>query len=86
MADKNSNYNKKSGGTGFLITAGLIFLALKGLPGILLGVAIGAGVAAITGIMGSKLDTTTHNKRRKNAGKRKRLPEFLSPETSRLTT
>jgi len=63
VADKNSNYNKKSGGTGFLITAGLIFLALKGLPGILLGVAIGAGVAAITGIMGSKLDTTTHNKR-----------------------
>ena len=27
MAGKNSNYNRKSGGTGFLITAGIIFLA-----------------------------------------------------------
>ena len=63
MAGKNSNYNRKSGGTGFLITAGIIFLALKGLPGILLGVVIGAGVGAVASIMGSKLDTTTHNKR-----------------------
>ena len=60
---KNSNYNHKSGGTGFLITAGIIFLALKGLPGLLLGVAIGAGVGAIASIMGKKLDTTTHNRR-----------------------
>ena len=63
VAGKKSNYNRKSGGTGFLITAGIIFLALKGLPGILLGVVIGAGVGAIASIMGSKLDTTTHNKR-----------------------
>ncbi len=63
MAGKNSNYNKKSGGAGFLITAGVIFLALKGLPGLLLGVVIGAGVGAVASIMGSKLDTTTHNKR-----------------------
>ena len=63
MAGKKSNYNRKSGGTGFLITAGIIFLALKGLPGILLGVVIGAGVGAVASIMGSKLDTTTHNKR-----------------------
>ena len=63
MAGKKSNYNRKSGGTGFLITAGIIFLALKGLPGLLLGVVIGAGVGAIASIMGSKLDTTTHNKR-----------------------
>jgi hypothetical protein len=60
---RNSNYNRKSGGTGFLITAGVIFLALKGLPGLLLGVAIGAGVGAIASIMGKKLDTTTHNRR-----------------------
>ena len=60
---RNSNYNRKSGGTGFLITAGIIFLALKGLPGLLLGVAIGAGVGAIASIMGKKLDTTTHNRR-----------------------
>ena len=63
MAGKNSNYNRKSGGTGFLITAGVIFLALKGLPGLLLGVVIGAGVGAIASIVGKKLDTTTHNKR-----------------------
>ena len=60
---RNSNYNRKSGGTGFLITAGIIFLALKWLPGLLLGVAIGAGVGAIASIMGKKLDTTTHNRR-----------------------
>ena len=60
---RNSSYNRKSGGTGFLITAGIIFLALKGLPGLLLGVAIGAGVGAIASIMGKKLDTTTHNRR-----------------------
>ena len=63
MGSKKSNYNGKSGGAGFLITAGVIFLALKGLPGLLLGVVIGAGVGAIASIMGSKLDTTTHNKR-----------------------
>lgn len=63
MAGKNSNFNRKSGGTGFLITAGIIFLALRGLPGLLLGVVIGAGVGAVASIMGSKLDTTTHNKR-----------------------
>ena len=63
MAGKKSNYNHKSGGTGFLITAGIIFLALKGLPGLLVGVVIGAGVGAIASIMGKKLDTTTHNKR-----------------------
>lgn len=60
---RNSNYNRKSGGTGFLITAGIIFLALKGLPGLLLGVAVGAGVGVIASIMGKKLDTTTHNRR-----------------------
>jgi hypothetical protein len=63
VAGKNSNFNRKSGGTGFLITAGIIFLALRGLPGLLLGVVIGAGVGAVASIMGSKLDTTTHNKR-----------------------
>lgn len=63
MGGKNSNFNRKSGGTGFLITAGIIFLALKGLPGLLLGVVIGAGVGAIASIVGKKLDTTTHNKR-----------------------
>ena len=63
MAGKNSNYNHKSGGTGFIVTAGIIFLALKGLPGLLLGVVIGAGVGAVASIVGKKLDTTTHNRR-----------------------
>ena len=63
MGGNNSNYNRKSGGTGFLITAGIVFLALRGLPGLLLGVVIGAGVGAIASIVGKKLDTTTHNRR-----------------------
>ena len=63
MGGNNSNFNRKSGGTGFLITAGIVFLALRGLPGLLLGVVIGAGVGAIASIMGKKLDTTTHNRR-----------------------
>ena len=58
---KGSNFNGKSGGLGFLITAGALFLLSSKLliPGIL----IGLGVGAVLGIMGSKLDTTTHNKR-----------------------
>ena len=51
MAGKNSNDNHKSGGTGFLVTAGIIFLALKGLPGLLLGVVIGAGVGLFMSIL-----------------------------------
>ena len=61
MAGKNSNYNRKSGGAGFLITAGIIFFALKGFPGLLLGMVIGAGVGAVASIMGKKLDTTTQS-------------------------
>ena len=58
---KGSNFNGKSGGLGFLITAGALFLLSSKLlvPGIL----IGLGVGAVLGIMGSKLDTTTHNRR-----------------------
>ena len=65
VGGKNSNNNRKSGGARFLITAGIVFIALKGfgLPGLLVGVVIGAGVGAIASIMGNKLDTTTHNKR-----------------------
>ena len=61
---KNPNSNKKSGGAGFLLTAGLIFLISHFNPvGLLIGVAVGLGVGKITSIMGSGLDTTTHNKR-----------------------
>ena len=64
MSRKSKNYNGKSGGAGFLITLGTIWLLSHGGPsGIVLGILIGAGVGLISSIMGSKLDTTTHNKR-----------------------
>ena len=64
MAKNNSNSNKKSGSAGFFVTL-LLFSALTGFsfPGIIAGVLIGLGVGKITSIMGSGLDTTTHNKR-----------------------
>ena len=60
---KNSNSNKKSGSIGFLIT--LLFLSWVtgfSFPGILAGIFVGLGIGKITSIMGSGLDTTTHNK------------------------
>ena len=60
---KNTNSNKKSGSAGFLIT--LLFLSwITGFsfPGILAGIFVGLGIGKITSIMGSGLDTTTHNK------------------------
>lgn len=60
---KNPNSNPKSGGLGFIITA-LVLSSLSGfsLGGILVGVVVGLGIGKITSIMGSGLDTTTHNK------------------------
>ena len=60
---KNPNSNPKSGGIGFAIPF-LILSSLSGfsLGGILLGVAVGLGIGKIASIMGSGLDTTTHNK------------------------
>ena len=60
---KNPNSNPKSGGIGFIVTA-LVLSSLTGfsLGGILIGVAVGLGIGKITSIMGSGLDTTTHNK------------------------
>jgi len=83
VAGKNSNFNRKSGGTGFLITAGIIFLAMKGLPGLLLGIVIGAGVGAVASIMGSKLDTTTHNKRDLERQKQEELARMQQEERRR---
>ena len=64
MANKNSNSNKKSGGAGFIITL-LIIAALTNFSftGIIAGVLLGLGIGKITSIMGSGLDTTTHNSR-----------------------
>ena len=64
MAKNNPNSNKKSGGAGFIIT----LLILSGifhfsLGGIIAGVLVGLGIGKITSIMGSGLDTTTHNRR-----------------------
>ncbi len=60
---KNPNSNPKSGGIGFAVTA-LLLSSLTGfsLGGILVGVLVGLGIGKITSIMGSGLDTTTHNK------------------------
>ena len=64
MAKKNPNSNKKSGGAGFIITL-LILSSLSGFSfgGIIAGVLLGLGIGKITSIMGSGLDTTTHNRR-----------------------
>ena len=60
---KNPNSNHKSGGIGFLVTA-FILSSFSGFSfgGIVLGVLVGLGIGKITSIMGSGLDTTTHNR------------------------
>lgn len=64
MSSKNPNSNKKSGGAGFIITL-LILSSISGFSfgGIIAGVLLGLGIGKITSIMGSGLDTTTHNRR-----------------------
>ena len=64
MAKKNPNSNKKSGGAGFIITL-LILSSITGFSftGIVAGVLLGLGIGKIASIMGSGLDTTTHNRR-----------------------
>ena len=64
MAKKRPNSNFKSGGAGFIITM-LLLSWITGfkLVGIIAGVLLGLGIGKITSIMGSGLDTTTHNRR-----------------------
>ena len=63
MSKKNNNSNKKSGSAGFIITLLLLsWVTGFSLPGILAGVFLGLGIGKITSIMGSGLDTTTHNR------------------------
>ena len=64
MSKKNPNSNKKSGGAGFIITL-LILSSMSGFSfgGIITGVLLGLGIGKIASIMGSGLDTTTHNRR-----------------------
>ena len=64
MSKKNPNSNRKSGGAGFIITL-LVLSSLSGFSfgGIIAGVLLGLGIGKITSIMGSGLDTTTHNRR-----------------------
>ena len=60
---KNPNSNKKSGSAGFIITLLLLaWVTNFSLGGIIAGVLLGLGIGKITSIMGSGLDTTTHNK------------------------
>ncbi len=63
MARKNPNSNPKTGAIGFIIPA-LVISAVSGFNPLWigLGVLIGLGIGKITSIMGSGLDTTTHNK------------------------
>ena len=60
---KNPNSNPKSGGIGFAVTV-LALSAISGFSfgGIVLGVVLGLGIGKIASIMGSGLDTTTHNR------------------------
>ena len=60
---KNPNSNHKSGGIGFVVTA-LVLSSLTGFSfgGIIAGVLIGLGIGKVASIMGSGLDTTTHNR------------------------
>ncbi len=60
---KNPNSNPKTGVIGFAITA-LVLSSITGFSvvGIGLGILVGLGIGKITSIMGSGLDTTTHNK------------------------
>lgn len=85
MAKKNPNSNKKSGGLGFIITL-LIFGAISGFSatGIIAGVLIGLGIGKLTSIMGSGLDTTTHNRRdRERQQKEEELARQLEEEKAR---
>mgnify|MGYP006935962354 CR=1 FL=1 len=64
MANKNSNSNKKSGGIGFIITLFILAAVTNfSITGIIAGVLLGLGIGKIMSIMGSGLDTTTHNSR-----------------------
>ena len=80
----NGNSNKKSGSAGFIITLLLLsWLTGFSFPGILAGVFVGLGIGKITSIMGSGLDTTTHNKadeerRRQEAAARQAEEERLA--------
>jgi len=64
VSSKNPNSNKKSGGLGFIITL-LICSSVFNfhIGGIIAGVLLGLGIGKLASIMGSGLDTTTHNRR-----------------------
>ncbi|MBR2822982.1 MAG: 5-bromo-4-chloroindolyl phosphate hydrolysis family protein [Clostridia bacterium] len=67
MAKKNNpNSNPKAGRIGFLISAFLLagggYSLFRSVGTIVAGVVIGLGIGKLVSIMGSGLDTTTHNK------------------------
>ena len=85
MAKKNPNSNRKSGGAGFIITL-LILASISGFSftGIVAGVLVGLGIGKIASIMGSGLDTTTHNSRdRERQKQEEELARRLEEEKSR---
>lgn len=85
MSKKNPNSNRKSGGAGFIITL-LILSSLSGFSfgGIIAGVLLGLGIGKITSIMGSGLDTTTHNRRdRERQAREEQLARSQAEEQAR---
>ena len=63
---KNPNSNPKAGGIGFLVSALLLagggYTLFRSVGTIVVGVLLGLGIGKVVSIMGSGLDTTTHNK------------------------
>lgn len=63
---KNPNSNPKAGGIGFLVSAFLLagggYTLFRSVGTIVVGVLLGLGIGKVVSIMGSGLDTTTHNK------------------------
>lgn len=92
MARKNHNGNRKSGGAGFLFTFLLISMGSRifshgslTLLGIIAGIVIGLGVGKLFSIMGSGLDTTTHNRRdRERQAQEEEAARLRAEESRRL--
>ena len=63
---KNPNSNPKAGGIGFLVSAFLLagggYALFNSVGTVVVGVLLGLGIGKVVSIMGSGLDTTTHNK------------------------
>lgn len=82
---KNPNSNPKTGGIGFIIPA-LLISSMSGfhLGGIIIGVMVGLGIGKIASIMGSGLDTTTHNREDEERRRQEAEAEALRLQAEQL--